>query len=136
MEEFNADGFDISWTRTSMDRFGDSELLASFLSELKLRMSAEKQLIVSVTPYGTVNKRYNIPNLNRFFTFSYNLKFFSTADHIIIQGYRFHSYDKLFTGHHSPLFVSEILTEPTYTIEGIMREWYRQYIPPEKLVSF
>lgn len=64
------------------------------------------------------------------------LEFFSTADHIIVQGYRFHSPEKAFTGHHSPLLISSILNEPLMTIEGIMKNWLNQNIPSEKLVCF
>lgn len=65
-DEINADGFDISWTRTNLDRATDTELLATFLSEFKSKLAPEKQLIVTVTPHGTFNKRYHLANLNRF----------------------------------------------------------------------
>lgn len=58
-----------------MDRGGDTELLTLFLSELKSKMSAEKQLIVTVTPQATIFKRYNFANLNRFYKNLYYKKF-------------------------------------------------------------
>ncbi|KAI1726422.1 glycosyl hydrolases family 18 domain-containing protein [Ditylenchus destructor] len=120
VDEFGADGVDISWTQAL--RVQDSELLSNLLSELRANVTDTKQLFVSVSYQPTFANRYEFKKLSE------------VADYVILQGYRFHSHEKLFTGHHSPLFISKVLTVPSHTIEGMTKVWISNQVEPKKLI--
>jgi hypothetical protein len=60
--------------------------------------------------------------------------FVRSVDFIIAQGHRFHSHNKAFTGHHSPLFMTEDLSDIRMTIEGFTSELVKRGVPKEKLI--
>uniref|UniRef100_A0AC34R4Z7 GH18 domain-containing protein n=1 Tax=Panagrolaimus sp. JU765 TaxID=591449 RepID=A0AC34R4Z7_9BILA len=120
--ENDVDGIDIAWTLNKIDSAVDIRFFNNFLKELRNKLP-HMLIIVTVTPLTTYNARYNVSTLN------------TTADFILLEGYRFHSYNNWFTGHHSPLFVSsQLLQDPKMTIEGFALDWISRGINSQKLV--
>uniref|UniRef100_A0A914YE10 GH18 domain-containing protein n=1 Tax=Panagrolaimus superbus TaxID=310955 RepID=A0A914YE10_9BILA len=122
VKEYDLDGVDISWTLSSPENVWDAGYLAQFLAELRLSIP-NKKLILSVTPQ---------------FSYNYHIKpeiIGQSVDYFLLQGYKFHAANHLFTGHHSPLFISsELLADPKMTIEGLSYDWVSRGVAASKLI--
>jgi GH18 family chitinase len=122
VNQYDLDGVDISWTLSSPETVWDANYLGQFLAELRLAIP-NKQLIVSVTPQFSYNSHIKAESIGQ------------SVDYFLLQGYKFHAYNHLFTGHHSPLFISsELLADPKMTIEGLSYDWVSRGVPSSKLI--
>uniref|UniRef100_A0A914QBS5 GH18 domain-containing protein n=1 Tax=Panagrolaimus davidi TaxID=227884 RepID=A0A914QBS5_9BILA len=122
VNQYDLDGVDISWTLSSPGTVWDADYLEQFLAELRLAIP-NKQLIVSVTPQFSYNSHIKAESIGQ------------SVDYFLLQGYKFHAYNHLFTGHHSPLFnSSELIDDPKLTIEGLSYDWVSRGIPSSKLI--
>uniref|UniRef100_A0A915E2W3 GH18 domain-containing protein n=1 Tax=Ditylenchus dipsaci TaxID=166011 RepID=A0A915E2W3_9BILA len=120
MEENGADGMDIAWT--SVENTVDMTLLYALLTDLRANVTNTKQIFVCASHSATFYRNFNYKLLA------------NMADYVVLQGFRFHAYNRLFTGHHSPLFgTRDVFNDPKLTIEGMVGKWLEN-VPSEKLI--
>uniref|UniRef100_A0A915D8M5 GH18 domain-containing protein n=1 Tax=Ditylenchus dipsaci TaxID=166011 RepID=A0A915D8M5_9BILA len=120
MEDNGADGVDIAWT--SVENALDMTLLYALLTDLRANVTNTKQIFVCASHSATFYRQFNYKLLA------------NMADYVVLQGYRFHAYNRPFTGHHSPLFgTRDVFNDPKLTIEGMVGKWLEN-VPSEKLI--
>jgi GH18 family chitinase len=123
-KDSNADGVSIDFVATKISS-DIQDNFHVFLENLKKVKPKTAVIFVTVTYVSTISNAYNVQKIN------------SASDYIIIEGYKFHSINEEFTGHHSPLFMTNILpvsTDSLKSIEGLANAWTKRGVPNNKII--
>uniref|UniRef100_A0A7E4ZT77 Glyco_18 domain-containing protein n=1 Tax=Panagrellus redivivus TaxID=6233 RepID=A0A7E4ZT77_PANRE len=122
LKDLKADGIVISWTEPGPENFIESRALDQFIIELRKTLPDDAIIVLATSINSAFKNRYNVVELSK------HLNYF------LVQGYRFHSPKSYFTGHHSPLFMSNALVDPKNCIEGLATEWMNQGASRNQLI--